>query len=99
MNRVTQFDCAEIARTQPGTSPELAERLIVEGLISLVAAAALLPPVKGKRVSTTSIFRWIVKGKSGIKLEAIRLHGSGFWTSRPAMARFASALTARESKA
>jgi hypothetical protein len=78
----------------PGiVSPALAERLLTEGLISLVQAAAMLPPVRGKRVSTSSIFRWIVKGKHGVKLEAIKMGGTAYWTSKQAMARFASALT------
>ena len=78
------------------TSPAVAERLMTEGLLSLVQAAALLPPIRGKRVSTSSIFRWIDRGKLGVRLEAIRLHGAGWWTSRAALARFASVVTARE---
>ncbi len=85
------------ARPDPvPTSAAVAERLMSEGLISLVTAAASLPPVRGKRVSTSSIFRWIVKGKHGVRLEATKLHGTGFWTSRPALARFAAALTAAD---
>lgn len=79
----------------PGADPAVAERLISEGLISLVTAAAMLPPVRGKRVSTSSIFRWIVRGKHGVKLEAVKISGEGFWVSKPALARFAAALTNR----
>ncbi|HEX3152936.1 MAG TPA: DUF1580 domain-containing protein [Gemmataceae bacterium] len=79
-------------------SAAVAERLITEGLISLVQAAATLPSVRGKRVSTSSIFRWIVKGKHGVRLEAIKMGGPGYWTSKPALARFAAALTAAESR-
>jgi hypothetical protein len=78
---------------QQSTSPAIAERLISEGLVSLAEIAAMLPPVRGKKTSSSSVFRWIVHGKEGVKLEGIRLHGSGFWTSKPALARFASALT------
>jgi hypothetical protein len=67
---------------------------MAEGLLSLVQAAALLPPVRGKRVATSSLFRWIIRGKHGVKLEAIQLHGPGWWTSKPAIARFAAAVTA-----
>jgi hypothetical protein len=72
---------------------ETASRLIAEGLISLPAVAKMLPNVHGKRVSTSAIFRWIVRGKIGVKLEAVRLAGTGWWTSQPAVARFAAALT------
>lgn len=80
-------------------SPAIAERLMEEGLLGLVQIAAMLPPIRGKRVSTSSIFRWIVKGKHGIQLEAIRLHGSGYFSSKAALARFAAALTAAEARA
>lgn len=88
----------EISRTDAvpesvRTSPTIAERLLDEGLISLSQAAELLPRVRGKRVSTSSLFRWIVRGKHGIKLDGVVLNGSGYWTSKAALARFASALT------
>jgi hypothetical protein len=79
----------------PMPSASVAERLLTEGLLSLVEASKLLPPVRGKRVSTSSLFRWIVRGKGKIKLEGVRLHGSGWWTSKAALARFASAITAQ----
>lgn len=74
-------------------SPSTAQRLIDEGLISLTEAAKLLPPVRGKRVSTSSLFRWVVRGKHGVKLEAIILNGCGYSTSKQAIGRFAAALT------
>lgn len=82
-------------RETPSTS--VAERLIDEGLLSISQARKLCPPVKGtnKYVSKSAIFRWIVEGKHGIRLEAIKMNGESFWTSKPALARFASALTAR----
>lgn len=80
---------------ESGISPAMAERLISEGLIDLAAVAKLLPSVRGKRVSTSSILRWILRGKSGIRLEAVRLHGASWFTSTPAVARFAALLTSR----
>jgi hypothetical protein len=77
----------------PDTSPSIASRLLDEGLISLVEASKLLPRIRGKGVSTSSLFRWCTRGKCGVKLEFVRLHGSGLWTSKQAVARFASALT------
>lgn len=89
--------CAEGARIDPvteTTTPAQAERLISEGLISLREAARLLPRTsKGKFMSTSAIFRWCTRGKNGVRLEYCRLVGPGLWTSRPAIARFSSALT------
>ena len=82
----------DVAR-QP--NPDLAMRLMEEGLISLPQAAAILPPVRGKQVSVSAVFRWCIHGKKGVKLEFIRLHGTHLWTSRAALARFAAELTAR----
>jgi hypothetical protein len=95
MNRLDTPFAAQAARphVDAGTSPAMAERLMAEGLKSLVEIAASLPPVNGKRVSTSSILRWVLRGKSGVKLEAIRLHGGSWFSSMPAVARFASALT------
>lgn len=80
----------------PGPSAAVAGRLLDEGLISLAQAAALLPPVRGRRVATSSLFRWVVQGKRGVKLEAVRAGGPGWWTSRPAVARFLAALSVRQ---
>ena len=80
----------------PIVSAAIAERLLSEGLITLADAAKLLPPTReGKPVSKSALFRWATRGKHGVRLEAIRLSGPGLFTSRPAIARFAAALTAR----
>jgi hypothetical protein len=71
----------------------MAERLIGEGLKSLEEIAQSLPPIGGKRISTSSVLRWVLRGKAGVKLEAIRLHGGHWLTSMPALARFSSELT------
>ncbi len=73
----------------------MAERLMAEGLKSLEEIAESMPMVKGKRVSTCSVLRWVLRGKSGIRLEAIRLNGGRWFSSAPALARFASQLTAK----
>ncbi len=97
---LSTFFVATAARTVEAAAavitPDIADRLFVEGLISLVQAASLLPPIRGQRVSASSIFRWITRGKLGIRLEGIKCHGTGYYTSRQAMARFAAALTLRE---
>jgi len=74
-------------------SEALAMQLMNEGLISLAKAAAELPLVRGKRVSKSSVFRWIIRGKRSVKLEAIKLNGTNFWTTRQALARFAARLS------
>ena len=81
----------DVAR-QP--NPDLAMRLMEEGLISLPQAAALLPPIRGKQVSVSAVFRWCIYGKKGVKLEFIKLCGTHLWTTRQALARFAAKLTA-----
>jgi hypothetical protein len=54
-----------------------------------------LPPSrKGKPLNCSTVFRWIVKGVRGIRLEAARLGGQWF-TSREALQRFAERLTAQ----
>jgi hypothetical protein len=88
-----------IDTTQPGCSPAIAERLLEEGLLSLRDAARLLPPVRGKHVSTSSLFRWAMRGKLGIRLEYVRLNGPGIWTTKQALARFAAGVTTRSQAA
>lgn len=86
----------DVAEPVSPVSAAVAARLMDEGLLSLVQIAAFLPPVRGKRVSTSSVFRWITKGKHGVKLEGIRLHGGGYFSSKAALARFAAAVTQAE---
>ena len=58
-----------------------------EKLVSFAEAAAMLPTLHGKRVSTTSVWRWARKGLFGVKLEAVRI-GARFLTSIEALQRF-----------
>lgn len=60
--------------------------------LSLGAATAFVPRRRGRRVSAATIWRWIVTGKKGIKLEAMR-SPSGWWTTRQAIERFYLALS------
>jgi hypothetical protein len=78
-----------------GVSAALAERLMTEGLKSLEEIALSLPMVKGKRVSTSSVLRWVLRGKSGCRLEAIRASGGQWFSSLPALARWSAELTNR----
>jgi hypothetical protein len=100
MDRLTT-PFAAYAATHPhvqidrGVSAALAERLMAEGLKSLEEIAASLPPIRGKRISTSSVLRWCLRGKNGCKLEAIRCHGGMWFSSVPALARWSAELTNR----
>lgn len=59
-----------------------------EKLISVVQAAALLPPTRlGRKTHASTIIRWIHRGVRGRRLEAIRLGGC-WYTSVESLARF-----------
>jgi hypothetical protein len=69
-----------------------------EPLLSLSAAAALVPPARsGKRTHLSTILRWILDGSKGpngerVKLEAVRI-GGRWMTTRSALQRFVERLT------
>jgi hypothetical protein len=71
-----------------------------EPLITLYAAAALIPPArKGKKTNFSTIFRWVFEGVHGpdgerVRLEAVRV-GCRWMTSRQALQRFVERLTPR----
>ena len=78
------------------TDPITVETLIKEGAITLAEAAKLLPVTRGKKKHITSLVRWILQGKHGIRLEASRGPDKGWFTSRQAVARFCARVTAAE---
>ena len=64
--------------------------------IDLRTASTIFP--RGNRwrsISISAVIRWIVGGKKGVKLEAIRI-GSKWYTSVEAIHRFCEAVKARE---
>lgn len=74
--------------------------ILSESVLSLAAAAKLLPPVReGRPINPATIHRWVrsgVRGPDGkrIYLEGVRV--GGCWaTSREAIQRFTDALTTR----
>ena len=78
----------------PSEGEARAARLLAEGLLDLNKAAALLPRKSGGgTVGAGSLLRWIISGKAGHKLEAVRVFGSRWHTSAPALARFLAAVT------
>lgn len=66
-----------------------------EKLMPLGQACQFVASTRGEKVHTSSLCRWILRGKSGVRLDAVRLNGGGWWTSREALSRFAAALSAR----
>jgi hypothetical protein len=63
-----------------------------EQLLTLGQAARLLPTVNGKRIHTSTIWRWCSKGLHGCRLEHVR-YGKRLFTSPEALRRFAGDLT------
>jgi len=65
-----------------------------ERLLTLVEAARKLPAGRGGRPTHTStIYRWVVDGVRGVRLDGLRL-GGRWLTSEAALQRFAVALSA-----
>jgi hypothetical protein len=73
----------------------LAERILSEGPISLSEAAKLLPKARpGRKVHTKTVNSWVVYGRHGKRLEAVRITGRGWWTSKQAVLRFIAGISA-----
>jgi hypothetical protein len=74
-----------------------AKRLLESGekLIPLGKACQFMSATRGQKASPSALCRWILRGKEGVRLDAVRLNGGGWWTSREALSRFAAALSAR----
>lgn len=72
-----------------------AERLIgrEEKLMQLGEACQVLKATRGEKVNTGTLARWITRGKNGVRLDAVKLNGKGWSTSREALVRFAAALS------
>ena len=62
-----------------------------EELLTLSQAARALPAIDGKRVHPSTIFRWIVDGVRGVKLEHVRV-GRRICTTEAALTKFMNAL-------
>jgi hypothetical protein len=66
------------------TSPQaLTDRLLAEGVLSVVAAAA----AEGISISPKTALRWAINGTGGARLESVRVGGRRL-TSRAALRRF-----------
>jgi hypothetical protein len=76
----------------------IAKRIQAEEPIPLTRAAKLVKASRGRRghVSLSTLIKWATRGKRGVYLDAVKLAGEGWWTSEPAIARFAAELTEKE---
>jgi hypothetical protein len=77
---------------------DVSSRLSNEQLYSLAEITKFIPRSKGKKVHASSVYRWVIAGKAGVKLEAIMASGSGWYTSREALARFWAAVSEKKSQ-
>jgi len=72
------------------TRAEVAERVRAEGPVSLDQAAILIPARNARgHTSPATLLRWIINGKSGVRLEGARVKGK-WHTSLAALQRFRS---------
>jgi hypothetical protein len=58
-----------------------------EKLLSITEAAKLVP---GREASRNTVYRWLLKGLRGVRLESVKC-GGGRFTSREAIYRFIAA--------
>lgn len=71
----------------------LAIDILAETLVTIPQASALLPPDdSGRRPHIATIYRWMLRGIRGVKLETCLVGGKRF-TSHEALQRFSEALT------
>jgi Protein of unknown function (DUF1580) len=81
----------------PTSATRFRSQIHAEGIVNLPEAAAKLAVRfgPGRRCSIPSVFRFIIGGRSGIKLEAARIGGKWF-TSEAAIARFVDKVNAHD---
>ncbi len=66
--------------------------LATEDILSLTAAAKRLPHLRGKRIHSSTLYRWASRGVRGVVLETARIGGSTV-TSAEALQRFVDSLS------
>lgn len=66
-----------------------------ETMLTFSQAASHLPRMQGKKIHTSTLWRWARKGVQGVKLETRKL-GGRFFTSLEALERFSKALAEKE---
>jgi hypothetical protein len=83
----------EEGRPGPGCDPESVLRMLREGAEPVARLAALVPASRGKRCLPSTLVRWILFGKRGVRLEGFVGPGKSWHSSAPALARFFARLT------
>jgi hypothetical protein len=74
-----------------------AARIQADGPITVTRAARLVPASnRHGYASASTLVRWIIYGKRGVRLDGSRLTGKTWWTSAKALERFWADLSARE---
>src|SRR5262249_16805072 len=74
----------------------IADRIMSEGAIPVSKAAKLIVAEKGRihpYPSSSTLVRWIVRGKRGCFLDGCQLSGETWFTSKQALVRFAAGLS------
>ena len=72
----------------------IAERLKDEELLPLSQAARLCPASgRRKHCSAQALHNWVLRGKRGVYLDAVRCSGKTWFTSREALRRFWAAIS------
>jgi hypothetical protein len=69
-------------------------RLLAEGPLPVSRAAGLVPSTRGRKRHASTLVRWIVSGKGGLRLEGFKDPTGAWFTSAPALSRFLAALSA-----
>jgi hypothetical protein len=76
---------------KPNDTPAI--EILVETLVTIPQASALLPPDEtGRRPHIATIYRWMLRGVKGVRLETCLVGGKRF-TSHEALQRFSEAVT------
>lgn len=67
--------------------------ILAETLVTIPQASALLPPDEsGRRPHIATIYRWMLRGVKGVRLETCLVGGKRF-TSHEALQRFSESVT------
>ena len=69
----------------------MVNKMLTEDLVMLSNAHKLIPAHDGKEISRSTLWRWALKGRRGVKLECIII-GSRRFTTAQAITRFIEAI-------
>lgn len=72
------------------------QRILTEDVVTLTEAADLIGEATGQRPDRTTVYRWIMRGINGQRLEGARI-GNPFVTSKQALNRYFEAIAPAKS--